>query len=128
MSRRARPEDIIQKTVFQHIALRGVPGLVGFHVPQGNKLGGKRNKRGIPIQGSINRSLGVKAGVSDIIAFYDGQFFALELKSPGSTPTDAQLEFIEKVRAAGGKAGWVEGLDRALVVLERWGLLKGRTL
>jgi hypothetical protein len=127
MTRRARPEDIIQKTVFQHIALRGVPGLVAFHVPQGNKLGGKRSAKGVAIQGSINKGLGVKPGVSDIIALHDGKFYALELKTAGNVPTDEQIAFIEKVKAAGGHAGWVEGLDRALYVLENWGLLKGRT-
>jgi hypothetical protein len=32
---RQRPEDLIQKTVFQHIKQRGVEGLVALHVPNG---------------------------------------------------------------------------------------------
>jgi hypothetical protein len=38
-------------------------------------------------------------------------------------PTGAQLQAI----AAGGRAQICRGLDHALAVLERWGLLRGRT-
>lgn len=125
MARSARPEDVIQRAVFQHIAQRGVPGLVAFHVPQGNKLGGKRSAKGVAIQGSINKGLGVVPGVSDIIALHDGKFYALELKAEGGTPSENQLKFIARVNDSGGFAVWVVGLDRALHVLEGWGLLRG---
>jgi hypothetical protein len=126
LTRRASPEAQIQRAVAQHLEIRGAPGLVWFAVPNGNKLGGKISAKGIAIQGSINKALGVKAGVSDLIFLHDAKFCALELKVDGRTPTEQQLEFIDRVNAAGGFATWCAGLDRALDVLAAWGLLKGR--
>src|SRR5215469_981704 len=125
--RRQRPESQDQRALCQHLDARGAPGLVWFHVPQGNLLGGKHNKRGIAIQGSINRGLGVKRGVSDLIFLHDSKFYALELKAEGQTPTAEQLEFTDKVNASGGFACWCAGLDAALRVLEQWQLLVGKS-
>jgi hypothetical protein len=99
--RRRRPEDAIQRAICQHLEARAAPGLVWFHVPQGNKLGGKISANGIAIQGAINRGLGVKRGVSDLIFLHNAKFFALEVKADGRTPTEEQLEFIDRVNAAG---------------------------
>lgn len=123
---RAQPEAQVQRALCQHLDIRGVPGLVWFAVPNGNKLGGRISAKGIAIQGSINRGLGVKPGVSDLILLHDSKFFALELKAGDNKPTDAQLEFIQRVNAAGGFAAWCTGLDAALRILEAWQLLKGR--
>jgi hypothetical protein len=123
--RRARPEDVIHRSVVMHLRQRGTPGVVWWHTPNGAFLGGKRSRKGTTIQGSILRGMGMLPGVSDIVAVHAGRFYALELKGRGGKPTDAQLAFIERVKCAGGHAGWVEGLDRALYVLENWGLLRG---
>jgi hypothetical protein len=69
--------------------------------------------------------LGVRAGVSDILALHHGKFFALELKAPGGRPTEDQLAFISDVQANGGFTCVAEGLDEALRALETWGLLRG---
>jgi hypothetical protein len=126
-SEAALSEQKVQCALCQHIDVRGVSGLVWFAVPNGNKLGGRISAKGIAIQGSINRGLGVKAGVSDLIFLHDSKFFALELKVGTNRPTETQLEFIDRVNAAGGFATWATGLDRALACLEAWGLLRGRT-
>jgi hypothetical protein len=125
--RRAQPEAELQRALCRHLEARAAPGLVWFHVPQGNKLGGKISAKGIAIQGAINGGLGVKRGVSDLIFLHDGKFYSLELKAEGRTPTTEQLEFIDKASAAGGFATWCAGLDAALRVLEAWQLLRGRT-
>jgi len=125
MARRVYPEDAIQRAIFQHIKARGVPGLVPFHVPNGAKLGGARSKKGIVIQAARLKGLGVLPGVSDIILLHAGRFYALEVKAPGNVPTEAQLEFIHRVEAAGGYAAWAQGLDRCLAILEAWGCLRG---
>jgi hypothetical protein len=127
MTRRARREDALQRAICEHLRIRGVPRLVWWHTSQGNLLGGARSKRGIAIQGSIKRGIGVKAGVSDLIFLHDAKFYALELKVEGRTPTEAQLQFIADVNAAGGYATWCAGLDGALACLEQWGLLLGRS-
>jgi len=113
-----RPEQAIQAAIFEHIAWRGVKGLFAFHVP----LGGWRSV----IEAKIFRSLGVVAGVPDIIIIYGGRCYALELKAEGGRATPKQLEAIAAMEAAGAYCCIAEGLDRALACLEAWGLLKGR--
>jgi hypothetical protein len=119
-------EQQIQRALCQHLDTRGVSGLVWFAVPNGNKLGGKISAKGIAIQGSINKGIGVKAGTADLIFLHDSKFFALELKVGKNRPTEKQLEFIDRVNAAGGYACWCSGLDAALQILKNWRLLRGR--
>lgn len=117
--RRARPEDQIQRAVFQHIRARGAPGVFAFHVPNG----GYRKPR----EGAILKGLGVMPGVPDIIIIHKGKAFGLELKAPGGRATEKQMLAIAAMDEAGGFVCIAEGLDRALKVLEAWGVLRGKT-
>jgi len=128
--RRQRPEDAIQKTIFEHLAVRAQPKVVAWHTP----LGGFRK----PAEAAILKGLGTKAGVSDILAVRPSlcpccgfgplpMIYALELKARRGVATEAQMEFIHNIRAAGGFAVVAFGLDEALRCLEAWGLLKGKT-
>jgi hypothetical protein len=117
MSRRHHAEDGVQRVVCQHLQIRGANKLVWWHTPNG----GKRNR----IEAAVMKGLGVRAGVADLIAVHDGRAFALELKADGGRPTEAQLQFIDEFRAAGGNAVVAEGLDQALRTLEAWKLLRG---
>jgi hypothetical protein len=116
--RRRRPEDVIQRAVFAHIRARAVPGVFAFHVPNG----GYRK----PVEAAIMRGLGVTAGVPDVIAIHDGRYYAMEIKADGGRPTPKQLQAIAAMEAAGAYTCIAEGLDRALAVLEAWGLLRGQ--
>jgi hypothetical protein len=111
-------EDAIQRAVFEHLAVRDARGLFAFHPANG----GYRNT----VEAARLKGLGVRAGVPDVVAIHRGQVFAIELKSERGRATDAQLQAIEDIRAAGGYAQVCHGLDCALAVLERWGLLRGR--
>ena len=113
-----RPEDALQRAVFQHIRARGVPGLVAWHTPNG----GKRK----PIEAAIFKGMGVRAGVADIIAVHAGKIFALELKAEGGRPTETQLEFLADIERAGAFTAIATGIDQALATLERWELLRGK--
>jgi hypothetical protein len=117
-----RPEQQIHKAVISHLRQRGAPGLLFWHTDNNVGIRGRKGA----IQGAIKKSLGVRAGVSDIVAFYNRQFFALELKAPGEKPNDDQWKFIDGVTENGGFAFWADNLDAALDILESWGLLKGR--
>jgi hypothetical protein len=117
MSRR-RPEAQIQRSVFQHLRVRGTSGMFAFHVPNG----GYRR----PVEAAILKGLGVVAGVPDIVIVHEGRCYALELKAEGGRATPKQLEAIAAMEAAGAFTAIAEGLDRALSCLEAWGLLKGR--
>lgn len=118
-----RPEQQIHQAIVAHLRQRGVPGLVFFHVPNNVGIRGRRGA----IQGAIAKSMGVRAGVSDIVALYESRFFALELKDDKGRPTEEQLRFHDDVRAAGGYVSIAYGVDAALRTLETWGLIRGVT-
>jgi hypothetical protein len=120
MNRRHLAEDCVQRAVCQHLRIRGARGLLWWHTPNG----GKRR----PIGAAIMKSLGVRAGVSDLILLHAGRIFALELKAHGGRPTAEQIQFISDFNVAvapNGGACIAHGIDRALRVLETWGLLRG---
>lgn len=116
MARKRSAETVIHLAVVQHLQLRGVPGLVFFHVPNG----GARSKA----EGAIFKAMGVRAGVSDLILLHAGRFFALELKAVGGRSSVEQRAFISEADAAGAHTALVEGLDAALATLQSWGLLR----
>jgi len=114
---RRRLEDDIQRAVVAHIRTRGVSGLCWFHPPNG----GARTRA----EGAIFKGLGVQPGVSDLIFFFDGVMYALELKTPKRQPTEAQRQFMRQVVNNGGRANWARSVNEAVGVLEHWGLLRG---
>jgi hypothetical protein len=69
----------------------------------------------------------MRPGVPDFLLVRDGKIFGLELKAErGGRVSAAQCEFLAALEDAGGFCAVAEGLDRALKILESWGLLKGR--
>ena len=116
--RRRRPEQQLQRSVLEHLRLRGAPGIFFFHVPNG----GARTA----IEGAIFRSLGVVAGIPDLLIIRDGRTFALELKSELGRVTPIQTETQQRMQAAGAVVGVARGIDEAIVWLERHGLLRGK--
>jgi hypothetical protein len=115
---RRRPEDAIQRAVFQHLRARAERGVFAFHPANG----GYRK----PVEAAIMKGLGVVAGVPDVIVIHEGRVYGLELKAPGGRASAAQLETLAAMEAAGAYTCVAEGLDRALEVLERWRILRGR--
>jgi len=115
--KRNRPEDAIQRAVFEHIRARPALNLVAFAVPNG----GARSKA----EAAIMQGLGVTAGVPDIILIHDGRVYALELKAEKGKLTEAQTEMMWRLCNAGAKVGVTYGLDGALDFLESYGLLRG---
>jgi hypothetical protein len=115
-NRRRQPEAEIQRAVFAHFKLRGAPGVFAFH--PGN--GGYRK----PIEAAIMKSLGVRAGVPDIVAVHDGRCYALELKAERGRLTDVQRECHERLRDAGARVAVATGIDEAVAQLIAWKLLR----
>lgn len=113
---RNRPEAKIQEAVVQHLRARCVPNCFWFHPPNG----GYRHPR----EAAAFKRMGVRAGVPDLILLHEGRLHALELKAPGGRSSVAQLDARSEIDAAGGFASEAVGLDRAIAVLESWGLLR----
>jgi len=116
--RRRQPERLLQIAVCQHLARRGVPGLLYLHCPN-------EGYRAKTYAYALKR-MGTRAGVSDLLLFHQGKFFALELKAEGERGlmTDAQAAFQMQFNDAGGYAFCAIGLDKALRTLEAWGLIR----
>lgn len=110
------PEDSIHKAVADHLRIRGASGLVWWHSPNDGKRSFKSASR--------LKTMGMRRGVSDICALHAGKFYALELKAEDGRPTVEQLKFLSDVNEAGGYSCLCYGLDRAVAVLESWGLIK----
>ena len=115
---RRYPEDAIQRAAFDHIRARGAPSLVAWRTPNG----GKRCR----IEAAILKGPGVRAGASELIAVDACRIYALELKAEDERPTEARLQFMTDMEAAGAFTCVAYGLGRALAVLANWGLLRGR--
>ena len=114
---RSRPEQQIQRAVFQHLALRGASTMFAFHPA----IGGWRSR----VEAAILKGVGVKAGVPDIIAIKDARCYALELKASSGRLTPVQCDAHAALVAAGAMVEVAYGLDDALAQLEAWGLLRG---
>jgi hypothetical protein len=118
VSRRQRPEQAIQRAVFEHLRMRAAPGVFAFHPANGCYRK--------PVEAAIMKGLGVVAGVPDVIVIHEGRVYGLELKAPGGRATPKQLAAIAAMETAGAYTCIAENLDRALEVLERWRILRGR--
>lgn len=116
MARRKSPEQDIHRAVAQHLRARAVPGLVWWHTPNG----GNRSK----IEGAMFKAMGVRAGVSDFIFVRAGKIYALELKAEGGRASEAQMQFLSDIDAAGAFTAMPTGLNAALATIEAWGLLR----
>jgi hypothetical protein len=70
------------------------------------------------------KAMGVKPGVPDVVACFQGKFYALELKADGGRLSTEQRNVLDALRRAGAIVAVATGLDEALRTLESWGLLR----
>lgn len=111
-----KPEEQIQRAVFQHIRARGFPGVFAFHVP----MGGYRRKT----EAAILKAMGAVAGVPDIIIVYRGTCHGLELKAWKGKVSNQQRSAMNALEIAGARVAVAYTIDEALITLESWGILK----
>jgi VRR-NUC domain len=116
--RRQRPEQQIQRAVFEHLRTRGAPGIFAWHPFSG----GLRSK----LEAAIYKGLGARAGLPDVMILHRGKLSCIELKTTTGRLSPAQEETLIALRAAGATACHVHSLDQGLRLLEAWGLLRGR--
>jgi hypothetical protein len=113
------PERLIQKAVFCHLRCRPAAGVVAFHVANG----GYRHKS----EAAIFKGMGVLAGIPDIIALKAGRMYALELKRQGGKVSPEQRDTMDMLTAAGATCAVAYGIDEAILQLESWQLLRGKS-
>lgn len=109
-------EDTIQKTLARHLRLRARHGVVWFHCPNG----GARSAR----TGALLKAMGVLPGVADMIYLLPGARVVFhELKATDGEIEPSQAQFAADVRRLGFEHFVSFGLDDALAVAERVGVL-----
>jgi hypothetical protein len=113
---RRRLEQEMQKAVLEHLAWRSAPEVFVFHYP----AGGWRS----PVEAAIFQSLGVVAGIPDLLIIHAGRIYGLELKTKHGRLSGNQIEIQDRMRAAGAIIATAIELDAALEQLEQWGLLR----
>ena len=113
---RRRLEQVLQRSVVEHLRWRARPNVWWTHIP----LGGARSK----IEAAIFKGLGVRRGAPDLLIVIDGRACFLELKAPGGRVTAAQHECHAALRAAGACVAVATDIDAALAALERWDVLR----
>jgi hypothetical protein len=110
--KRAHPEDDLQMAVASYLDRCLGAYVYWCHIPNG----GKRNKR----EAGRLKSMGVKAGVADILLLFGGRPFFIELKAPKGTASDGQKEFRKIVERQSIKYIICRSLDEVMKALDEW--------
>lgn len=109
----------MQKALVEHIVLRRRPGVYFIAVPNGGD-------RHAAVAAKL-KAEGVRSGAPDMVFCVGGRFLALELKrdrGTGSRTSDNQKEHHEEIWGSGGVVAVAYGLDEALKILLKWGVIK----
>lgn len=114
-TKRGNLEQKLQIAVINYIRM-AFPDVLVFAVPNG----GKRSV----IEAALMKKMGVLAGVSDLLLFWNGGHGAIELKRPDKTAymSDSQVNFCAAWVARGGKFSLCNSLDGVEAALKSWGL------
>jgi hypothetical protein len=113
--KRGNLEAKLQIAVVNYIRM-AFPDVLCFAVPNG----GKRSL----IDAAMMKKMGVLAGVSDLLLFWNGGMGAIELKRPDKTAymSPTQIEFAEQWQKLGGRFALCNSLDGVEAALKKWGL------
>jgi hypothetical protein len=113
-------EHQLQIALIQHLQYRARPGVIYFHVPNGEL----RDKRAA----AKLKAMGVLPGVADLVFVWDDDGLRnlyLELKAKGRRQTLEQITFAEVIQVTGASYRVAATLDDALAILKSFNLLKG---
>lgn len=109
-------EDQIHKAVVAHLSARSIPGTFWFHPANDGKRSFATANR--------MKSMGMIAGIPDLILLKGGEVFGLEFKSAKGRVRPSQHLIHAAMREAGARTEIVRSVEEALVTLEYWGILK----
>jgi len=123
MPRRKKPpvaphatEAQVHRAVLDHLRLRGKPGLLYWHTPNE----GKRTKN----EGAQLKSMGMVAGIPDLVLICEGRTYGLELKRIKGRASVEQTAMLAAFKRAGADAAVAAGIDAAVAQLNEWGVFR----
>jgi hypothetical protein len=109
-------EDAVHLAVVEHVRRRCKRNVFWTHVPNGGH-------RHIAV-GRKLKEMGTRAGVPDLLFLIDGRLHELELKAARGTLSAVQRQVIIEMEAAGAVTALAHGVDKAVEILEGWGVLR----
>jgi hypothetical protein len=111
--KRRAPEQALQRQIAQFLDTALAGNTWYSTIPLG---GGGR------VRGAILRSMGVKAGVPDMVVIDAGRAIWLELKAPKGRLSDEQTACHKLLRRAGCAVYVIRSLDEAIIALRECGV------
>ena len=115
--RRAQPEALLQRTLFEHIGYRKQPGWQFWATPNAAKRS--------PQMGAELKRQGMTAGVGDVSALSPaGKYHELELKTESGRLSPAQRTRLATMADLGHTMEVAYGLDQAIAKLIAWGAIR----
>ena len=109
-------EEAIHRAVARILTLSARRGVFWFHPANGEA----RSKAA----GGRLKAMGLRAGVPDLCVLYHGQVFFLELKTTRGRLSPRQNEVCKYITDAGGTFMVAHGIDEAIDILRKWGVLR----
>lgn len=118
---RARPEEMLQRTIVQFL---------GTALPPDSYLFATTNQRGTrkKFEMGILKAMGARAGVPDLCIVHRGRFFGLEVKAEKGRLSDRQADAADKIVNAGGFYSVVRSVDEVERCLRGWGVILRSTV
>ena len=117
--KRQYPETALQRAIVQILLLTRKPNVIYFAVPNGVKMA--------PRTAAHQKSIGMLAGVSDLVIDIGGRIHYLEVKAPGGKQSPDQLAFEAATIAQESPYMVVNNINDAIFVLEEWGAIRPRS-
>lgn len=112
-------EFALQVAIVELLERAGTPGVVWFHVPNGEK----RSKS----TGAKLKRMGVRPGVADLVFIGNGGVVRfLELKASDGIFSPDQLTFCHDVEWLGALYAVARSIDDAIRILSAWGAIRTR--
>lgn len=116
-----RPEQSLHIASAKFMRHALPPQIIWFHCANG----GKRTKP----EASLFKAMGVLPGVPDLVfVMPNGQTAFIELKAPGGTLSNEQIEFQRRARANGCAYAICRSFDEVEATVTRWVGAYGLTL
>ncbi len=117
-----RPEEDLHRATVQYLAASMPLASFWFTVP--NQRGTRKK-----YEMGILKALGVKAGVPDIVAIYEGRFIGIELKAPKGKISENQERASDAIVMAGGLYTVARSVEEVEHYLRAIGLpMRGRVV